>query len=82
MKISILFGAALGFVVGVAALARATEPCEPTTRLTLEKITKNGVEVALPTDVTTDIASASSSYVFEELYDPTTGQYVSVRHQP
>ncbi len=82
MKLSILMGVGLGLALGVAAQVRATEPCEPVTYLTLEKVTKNGVDEPLPTVKTTEIASASTSYVLETLYDPIAKDYVSVSHAP
>ena len=81
MKLSILLGALVGFGVGYAALARATEPCDPQTYLTVETITKNGTNAPLPAERTHAVSSAVQGYS-QKLYDPVSETRVTVHWGP
>ena len=76
-----LLGGLRGFVVGYATLARATEPCDPQTYLTGEKVTKNGADEVLPAERNHAVSSAVQGYS-QRLYDPVSQTRVSVEWGP
>ena len=78
MKLSLILGVVLGFVVGLGSWARAN--CKNGVDLKLTIVTKNGVDEPLPTERTA-FAKNDTISTYDYLYDPTTGTFVVMEHR-